>query len=218
MKGNPWVYGFRNKLGDAVMYRRGGVQIARAYQPVVANPKTERQVLARARFSYLSDLAKTFRFPVAIGFRAQKNTLISARNIFMRINKEAVSGTEPNKLTFGYEEAIISKGGLMNVTFGPADFETPMKVTVPITAANTNGVDALASDIVYVAAVCPDAGTSVISDGTARRSDGAVELTIPSLMQGQKVHVYGFTAGTAANPTFEYANSDSVYIGFGVIS
>lgn len=217
MKGNPWIYGFRNKLGDSVMYRRGGVQLARAYQPTVANPKTEKQLLARARFSFLSETAKMFRFIVKVGFKAQSNTLISARNVFMRTNVGCVGGTEPDELTFSFEEAKVAKGGLMNVTYGTPNFATPLSVTVPISSANANGEDALVTDIVRIGIVCPDANRAIISLADAHRSDGSITVQVPADMQGQKVHVYGFCEGADSNPSFAGQCSDSFYVGFGTI-
>lgn len=75
------------KVGAVVYAVSGGQQIAREYQPHVANPSTAGQVNNRSRFKLLSQLSATLRTVIAI----RKEGLISARNQFQSINYGATS-------------------------------------------------------------------------------------------------------------------------------
>ena len=75
------------KVGSVVYAVSGGQQIAREYQPHVANPSTEGQVNNRSRFKLLSQLSATLKPVIAI----RKDGLVSARNQFQSINFGATS-------------------------------------------------------------------------------------------------------------------------------
>ena len=70
------------KLANTVMVVRNGVQIARAYQPVVSNPRTPAQVASRARLKMLSQLAAVLAPAIAI----PRSGNVSSRNFFTKIN------------------------------------------------------------------------------------------------------------------------------------
>lgn len=75
------------KVGAVVYAVSGGQQIAREYQPHVANPSTEGQVNNRSRFKLLSQLSASLKPVIAI----RKEGLVSARNMFQSINYPATS-------------------------------------------------------------------------------------------------------------------------------
>ena len=75
------------KVGSVVYAVSGGQQIAREYQPHVANPSTEGQVNNRSRFKLLSQLSASLKPVIAI----RKEGLVSARNQFQSINYGATS-------------------------------------------------------------------------------------------------------------------------------
>ena len=79
-------YGFvgkgTGKLGSAVFAISGGEQIVRQYNPVVSNPKTEKQIAQRSKFKLLSQIAAALAPAIAI----KKNGLVSARNQFVSKN------------------------------------------------------------------------------------------------------------------------------------
>lgn len=75
------------KVGAVVYAVSGGQQIAREYQPHVANPSTEGQVNNRSRFKLLSQLSASLKPVIAI----RKEGLVSARNQFQSINYGATS-------------------------------------------------------------------------------------------------------------------------------
>lgn len=75
------------KVGNVVYAVSGGQQIAREYQPHVANPSTEGQVNNRSRFKLVSQLSASLKPVIAI----RKEGLVSARNQFQSINYGATS-------------------------------------------------------------------------------------------------------------------------------
>lgn len=75
------------KIENIVVSQMGGVSIARAYQPNVSNPKTDKQVDQRARLKLASQMAAAMSPVIAI----PKNGLISARNAFIRKNMDLIT-------------------------------------------------------------------------------------------------------------------------------
>lgn len=80
------------KIENIVVSQMGGISVARAYQPNVSNPKTDKQVDQRARLKLASQIAAAMSPVIAI----PKNGLISSRNAFIRKNMDlitAIKGT-----------------------------------------------------------------------------------------------------------------------------
>lgn len=75
------------KIENIVVSQMGGVSVARAYQPNVSNPKTDKQVDQRARLKLASQIAAAMSPVIAI----PKNGLVSARNAFIRNNMDLIS-------------------------------------------------------------------------------------------------------------------------------
>lgn len=75
------------KIENIVVSQTSGVSIARAYQPNVKNPKTEKQVDQRARLKLASQIAAAMSPVIAI----PKNGLVSARNAFIKKNMDLIT-------------------------------------------------------------------------------------------------------------------------------
>ena len=80
------------KLGATVFAVNSGVQIAREYQPKVANPNTEAQQDTRARFKLMSQLSAVMAPVIAI----KKDGLKTARNQFQSLNFDIVEYENEN--------------------------------------------------------------------------------------------------------------------------
>ena len=78
------------KIENIVVSQMGGVSIARAYQPNVSNPKTEKQVDQRARLKLASQIAAAMSPVIAI----PKNGLVSARNAFIKKNMDLITAEQ----------------------------------------------------------------------------------------------------------------------------
>lgn len=70
------------KLGNTVFVIRNGQQVARMYNPVVANPKSENQVATRAKLKLLSQLSAAVASVIVI----RRKGAVSARNLFISRN------------------------------------------------------------------------------------------------------------------------------------
>lgn len=70
------------KVADVVMTVRNGEQIARKYQPVVANPNTPGQVQSRAKLKLMSQLSAVMAPYIAI----PREGTVSPRNLFLKLN------------------------------------------------------------------------------------------------------------------------------------
>lgn len=78
------------KIENIVVSQTGGVTIARAYQPNVSNPKTEKQVDQRARLKLASQIAAAMSPVIAI----PKNGLVSSRNEFIKKNMDLITSLQ----------------------------------------------------------------------------------------------------------------------------
>lgn len=78
------------KLADVVMAVRNGEQVARKYQPIVANPSTPAQIETRAKLKLMSQLSAVMA-PV-IAMRREGNK--SSRNLFVQANYGALTYAE----------------------------------------------------------------------------------------------------------------------------
>lgn len=84
----------RGKVGSIVYAVNAGQQIAREYQPVVANPSTAPQVENRSKLKLMSQLAAAYKGSIVI----RKDGMKSARNQFISENydKVTIAGTAAN--------------------------------------------------------------------------------------------------------------------------
>lgn len=70
------------KLAGSVFSVRNGETIERAYQPIVANPSTEKQIESRAKFKLMSQLATVLSAVIAM----RRQGPVSSRNLFVKKN------------------------------------------------------------------------------------------------------------------------------------
>lgn len=94
------------KVENLVVSQVGGVTVARAYQPNVSNPKTEKQVDQRARLKLASQIAAAMSPVIAIA----KNGLVSSRNAFIKKNMDLITAMQ------GTAEMQFAKVQLTNGT------------------------------------------------------------------------------------------------------
>ena len=88
------MYGFSGKVtgkkGDAVFAVRNGEQIIRQYNPIVANPSTQKQVDARAALKLSSQLSAAFATVIAIPREGSK----TRRNRFQQVNYGRITANQ----------------------------------------------------------------------------------------------------------------------------
>ena len=209
------------KIGPVVGRKFREENVYSAYQKNVSNPRSEAQMTHRYRFRALSTLSHDMACGAIFGFRtAAKGTNLSPRNLFQKTNWNSVSATSSGTINIDYSGIAISKGGLSVVNFEVPTFDIPLKVRVEFSEFGAP-CQRTANDRVYVYAYCPDAKQGVMS-GPVNIDGGTIELAVPNLWTGQRVHVWGFVrndgpADVAKDiPAGEC--SPSRYIGSGAIS
>lgn len=179
------------KVGPVVARKFRTENVYSAYQKNVSNPRTEKQQIQRMKFKALSELAHNFACGAIFGFRAAaKGSNLSPRNLFQKTNWEMIEATSLDSMRIDYTGIAVSKGGLDNVAFGTASFDTPGSVKVTFVSNNV-ACQQTANDKVYIYIYCPDAGTGVLSEGV-KRDEANITVHVPAIWNGLKVHVYGF--------------------------
>lgn len=180
----------RGKIGDVVFTQNKGRQIAKLYQPNVANPRTGQQQANRSRFVALLALGKLLRVVLPLGFKEYSGSL-SWLNRFMSTNSSngLLSWDEPTSSWLpAYQNLVISEGSLY-----PTTIEVDTLVSADLTVKWT--VDIFANqapddELVIIAFV---AGQTEMSIRSVLRIAGDVTLTFGTApANGQVVSVCGF--------------------------
>lgn len=203
------------KLGPAVGYLWKGMQVFRAHNPFVRNPKTSKQIERRAIFTALSNLARMVS-PMINRCLAQKadQERVYPRNVFFSLSYDAASFSD-NVVSIDYSTLKVSDGPVTPPTFGTATFANS-KLTVPFTGNNNIGC-ALGDDTIEVIVVNPSKDMAIHSSA-AFRTDNEIEINIPASWAGNKVHVYGAARTSVDEPTFIEGYNGNVYPGMASIS
>ena len=218
MKWNPIIGNAKNKLGNMVLYTRGGVQYGRVYVPQPRNPRTHLQVLSRAKLRFISGIASAYGCIARLGFSPVVSGRYTAQNAFIKENMGLVEGEDPEVLTFTYSDAVVAKGAVTGVNFGNPNFSTPSKVIVPVTSNNATVCNAEEDDEIIVGVFNAEYNQSVITPvGEYKRGTvgESIEIDTPTRWQGTFVYVYGFVRRIKDGTI---STSDSTYIGTGSIN
>lgn len=213
------------KLGPAVGYIYRGQQAYRAYTKDIRNPRTEKQVISRLRFSELSRLSRAYAPAIALGLgRYARQRGGYYRPTFVKLNWDAVTANTRGEINVEYSALILATGSTVNVEYGAPSFGTPATVEVTF-RPNSDTPGALDTDLVYIVAYNPGTGIAIASNG-APRTSGTASLTVPTNWSGEQVHVYAFVRNSLTEPTWNEAiqttvepgiASDTVYLGEGTI-
>lgn len=127
----------RGKLGNSVMAVRRGVQIARVYQPVVANPKSRRQEYSRAKFGLAVFVTKPLAriFNIGWGKEAPTYTFQKAISLIVPNENGVITNAGNDKLSVSVPNLLskVSAPGLVPPLIGTPDLSEEGMVTVPVT-------------------------------------------------------------------------------------
>lgn len=129
------------KIGAIVYSVSGGQQIAREYQPIVANPNTQPQVENRSKLKLLSQLSANYAGSIAI----RKVGMISGRNQFISTNypQAVING---NVVDVNLNRVQLTKSNVPMIGFS-ADRSSGTKIALVL---NENG-SAQFDKVVYCA-------------------------------------------------------------------
>lgn len=212
MIGTPLQGTSRGKLGMSVSFIRRGVQVSRIYQPVVANPRTTRQVLSREKLLRASRISRAFREVLPVGYAEYVGGGVTGRNLFVRraipVSSGFLTGTSAANVAAVPSLIPLSYGNLPNLSFGALDAETPQRVSVEIKSGEQAVLAEASADfdvaIILVAALAsvftdasPAVGSVAMGTGALVSQGGAfpesLSLSYPAEFQGQQCHLWAFT-------------------------
>lgn len=144
------IYGLTGKMqgkyGNAVFRIRRGTQVMAAYNPVVDNPNTKKQVAARGRFKLTSQLAAVLSQVIAI----PRDGAVTSRNLFTQVNFKKTTAKEGaaeidlarvqlTKSSREFPSFSVSRSNGQNILAGltaPAAFD---RVVYAVIVKNGNG-------------------------------------------------------------------------------
>lgn len=159
------------KIGSIVYSVNAGQQIAREYQPNVANPSTNAQVAARSALKLGSQLAAALAPVIAI----PKEGMVSARNRFIKKNYGYISASNTGaQVSYENLQLALGNAGLPQLT---VTRDANNKVTVKLANAAEDAV----SRVVYILYKKTDEnGLQLISSTvcTAAGDDGKFECEV----------------------------------------
>lgn len=190
------IYGLQGamsgKLGNSVMAVRFGEQIARQYQPIVANPSTPAQIAARAKLKLMSQLSATMAPFIAM----PRVGAVSRRNNFVSKNYGAATYAN-NRADVNLTDIKLTKG---SVAFPAISVVREGAVlSVDINAISAQNFDR----VVYVLFERQDDGTlrhtgeAVVQKSEANPTFTA-EMNIPYATSTVVIYGYGMRDNTEA--------------------
>ena len=203
------------KLGTAVGRKWKRKMVYAAYQKNVRNPKTDDQMLVRARFTMLTGLSQRFYPATKLGLQAMSsNRQCTEGNCFLNLNYGHVSGNTPETLEVSLPALEVSSGPVPAVNVGASlNVSQPNKVTVQLTYTDPTNPFSSTDDVIYAFAYCPAVRQGRLSDGVARRTDDKVSVeNLPASWSGLEVYVYVFVVGGKKSHYAGYA-SQTIYAG-----
>lgn len=107
---------FSGKVGGVVFAVSAGQQIARAYQPIVNNPKSNAQKLQRAKGNLVGQVSKITPWQILEGLgNSKRNRRARFLRILMQRTTSSYSTSNPNTITakLANTDYIFSEGSVM---------------------------------------------------------------------------------------------------------
>lgn len=197
MAKNVGVIGsLKGKVGNMVFRSRRGVQIASVYQPVVANPKSARQELSRAKMVMASAFIKSLLPFVRAGWQRIRPTyeMQAAVGRMIPVSANAITGTEPEQLQVSNAAAAACMSAN---ELGYLDVGTPSsasgKVVVQVTPAESMFLGAAGNPVKLGAVVAIRAtltGESIVGYQAIVEGSNNVEVSVPANWDDAQVDVF----------------------------
>lgn len=206
---NSYLLGqVKKSVGNVTMYRSKKKNLARGKAISVRNPRTSLQVMHRAKFNRLVDLAGVFGGVMLKGF--QTRSLPDARNEFVKRNLPLATVDDSLEVVMDFEGLVVSGGSLgkpnftMKVSEGGKGLVFTKQEQVMMEGRQEEG------DEVYAVVFESQAGETVLHDLGRRGEYDTQEVSLPEAWDVQSVYVYGFAVNTKRNVA-----SKTLYVGCG---
>lgn len=197
--------GFSGKVGTVVGGSWKGISFMRAQPKSIKNPRTEKQLSQRTKFSLALVFLKPLIHVLRTGFKpyANNQSAFNAAMSYMLAN--AISGDYPN-YRIDFPSALISRGSLTPAMNGVA---VSQDGNIVVSWDDNTGLGtAKASDKALIALYNADRNEAVTEVAGATRAAGTQVIPIPADWADEEVHIYlGFVSEDANNV------ATSVYLG-----
>jgi hypothetical protein len=178
----------KGKIGQVVGFKWKGIPVLRALSGSVSNPKTDKQLAQRQKFSVTMHFLEPLSEFLKTGFK-EYAVKITGINAAMGYNiKNALTGTYPN-IAIYYPNALVSKGNLAGALNQVA--ASTVAGTVHFTWDDDSGeIGAAAYDKTLLVIYNPSQNQAVTVSQLAERADGTQTITVPDSFSGDLVQCY----------------------------
>lgn len=194
------------KLGQIAGGKWKGINYLRVVPGSVSNPRTQKQLDARLKFTVTSDFIKCVRQYLKTGFKNWAIQMTPANAAFSYNIKNAVLGSYPN-YSINYPVALVSCGGIAPA-FNQAASSTVAGTVLFTWTDNSDEMGAAVTDKTLLLIYNPVKRQSVSFSELAARPDTTQAVTVPHSFSGDIVHCYiAFTDQNAVDV------SNSMYAG-----
>lgn len=176
------------KLGQIAGGKWKGINYLRVIPASIANPRTDKQLTVRQKFSVTTRFIKATRQFLKIGFKNLAVEMTPANAAFRYNINNALQGTYPN-ISIDYPNALVSSGEV-----APAlNQATASTVAATVQFSwdnNTDEVNAAATDQTLLLVYNPVKKQSVSFINHTTRADGTQSVIVPNSFSGDLVHCY----------------------------
>lgn len=197
MAKNVGVIGsLKGKVGNMVFRSRRGLQIASVYQPTVANPKTARQELSRAKMVLATGYLKSVLPFVRAGWQKVRPTyeMQAAMSKMLPVSSGAITGTEVDELEIVNASVApclsANELGILNVA---TPSSASGKVSVVVTPSSNMFLGPSGEPIglgAVVAVRTVATGECVVGFSALEEGANTVEVVVPATWDGGQADVF----------------------------
>ena len=176
------------KLGQIAGAKWKGINYLRVIPASQADPKTDKQLAQRMKFSVTMRFIQPMTQFLKIGWKDLAVKMTPSNAAFAYNIRNAIQGTYPN-FTIDYPNALVVKGNL------PPALNQAAASTVAGTVLftwddNSDEVDASTSDKNLLLVFNPEKNQAVYFAELGERADGTQSVTVPHSFSGDLVHCY----------------------------
>ena len=177
------------KIGPTIGRQKNGRTISAIYQPIVANPKTSKQVKARKYFSLIAQTFRSMAGWADVMTKGLRKYGTSWSNLlFINMDYDStITGSAPN-YEIQYSNLELSRGNLLLPLSLSGVVESNV-LSVSWTD-NTDNIAAFATDISCLAIRNTVKGQWLYSLSGGNRSTRQATLTFPSAWSGDVIECY----------------------------
>lgn len=176
------------KLGQIAGAKWKGINYLRVIPSTVVNPRTDKQLSGRLKFSVVIDFVTCNRQFLKIGFKNWAVRMTESNAACSYNYHHAVLGTYPN-FVIDYPNALVARGEVATaVNQGAAS--TVAKTIVFTWEDNSGESSAKADDKTLLLVFNPGKRQSVYVNGLTTRATGTETITVPKSFSGDLVHCY----------------------------